>query len=80
MRFNRLQRQVVNRRTFPRDAIVIHRVRTVSGDVHFEDGVITLAADRLDGDPGQSQIFRKLMIVDVEVNEIAYPLWRKFHC
>ncbi len=58
---------------------MIHSVRTIGGDVHFEDGPVTLAADRLDRDPSQRQIIRKLMVVDVEVNKIAQPLSRNFH-
>ena len=40
---------------------------------------ITLAANRLDRNPSQRQIVSKLMVVDVEVNEIAQPLRRNFH-
>ncbi len=78
-RLDRFHVQVVDRRTLPRHAIVIHRVRTVGRDVHLEGGLITFAADRLDCNPGQGQIIGELVVIDVEVNEIAQPLRRNFH-
>jgi hypothetical protein len=58
---------------------MIHGVRAIGRDVHLKDRPIAFAANRLNRNPSQSQIIRKLMVVDIEVNEIAQPLRRDFH-
>ena len=48
IRRKRLQRHVVNRRRFARDAVMIHRVGTVGPDLHLEDSVGAGSADAFD--------------------------------
>src|SRR5262249_26793079 len=78
-RLDRLQIYVVDRRRLARHAVVVHRVHAVGGDVHLEGGVRAGALDRLDSDAGVRQILRKLAVVDIELNEVAHPIWRDPH-
>ena len=75
----RLERDVVDRRCFAGDAAVIHGVGAVGTDFHLPDGVFALAAAALDSEADSSQVFGETVIVYREVNEIAKPMWRKFH-
>ncbi len=70
---NRLEWHVVERRRFARDAVVVHRVRTVGADFHIENGLLARAGDALSGDADRRQVFGKAMVVDLEVNEVADP-------
>ena len=63
------QRQIVERRSLSRHAIVIHGVGTIGSDLHLIDGVFALAGDAFDGDARQSQFVRKTPVVDRKVNE-----------
>ena len=44
-----LQRQIVERGSLARHAIMIHRIGTVGGDLHLEDSVVAFARDAFDG-------------------------------
>jgi hypothetical protein len=52
---------------------MIHRIGTVGGDLHLEDGGVALAGNALDGNARQGKFIRKAPVVDREVNEIAQP-------
>src|SRR4029077_11163830 len=62
-----------------RDAVVVHRVYAVGGDVHLVDGVHALALDRLDGDSGVGQVESKLTVVGLDGDEVAQPVGRDLH-
>ena len=66
-------------RCFPRDAIMVHGIRSVRPDLHLEDGVRALARNAFDGNTNRGQIFGKAAIVRGQFNEIANPLCREFH-
>ena len=78
-RLDRPKRQIVERRSLARDAVVIHGVGTVGGDLHLEDGAVAFAGDAFDRDAGKRKFVRKTTVVDREVNEVAQPMGRNFH-
>src|SRR5713101_7796950 len=59
---------------------MIHRVRPVGPDLHFEDGARALAGNALDGDPDRGQVFGETAVVRREINEFAQPMGRESHC
>ena len=59
--------------------MMVHRVGTVGPNLHLEDRIDALTGNPLDGNANRSQIFNKSTIVNRYVNELAYPLDRKFH-
>ena len=76
---DRSKGKVVERRNLAGHSVVVHGIRTIGRDLHFEDGVFALTADRFHGDPCQGQVVRELVVVDREVNEITQPCGRNLH-
>jgi hypothetical protein len=58
---------------------MIHRVGTVRPNLHLEHFIRTGPADTLHCNPDSSQILSQSPVIDREINEVANPLWRKFH-
>ena len=58
---------------------MIHGVGTVGGDLHLEDGVLAFAGDAFDRDAREREFVRETVVVDLEVDEVAEPVGRKFH-
>src|SRR5580704_6552076 len=58
---------------------MIHGMRTVGANLHFEDRVSARRADAFDGNSRGSQILSEPPVIDREIDVVANPLWRKFH-
>jgi hypothetical protein len=58
---------------------MIHRVRAIRADLHFEDGILPAAANTFDSHTNRCQVFGEFAIVDRYVDEVANPMGRKFH-
>ncbi len=69
----RLERDAVNGRSFAGDAVVIHGVDAVGGDVHLEERAVAGAEieDAFDGDAAKGKVFGELGVGDGEFGEIA---------
>src|SRR6266478_4902547 len=59
---------------------MIHRVRAIRSNLHLEYGVRARHADSLHSNPDASQILSQAPVIDGEIDELANPLRRKFHC
>ena len=73
------QRQVVDRRSLARHAVMVHGIGTVGANLHLEDSVLAFAADALDGNSNRSKVLRQAAIVHLGIHELAQPCGRKFH-
>ena len=68
----RVQRQVVDGGGFACDAVMVHGVDAVGGDVGVEEGAVGVAGgvveleDAFDGDAAQGKVFGELVVVDFE--------------
>jgi hypothetical protein len=85
-RIERVQRHVVDGRRLAGDAVVVHGVDAVGGDVHVEErgfgvaGDVVDLEDAFDGDAAQGQVFGELSVIDVQDREIgAEPFGKDFH-
>ena len=58
---------------------MIHRVRTIRSNLHFEYGVCAGSLNTFYRKTGRRQIFGEPLVIDGEIDEITNPLWRKFH-
>ena len=65
----RSQRQVVDGRRLARDAVVVHRIHAIGGDVHLEEVPVagTKIVHAFDRDAAQGQVFGELAVVDGNV-------------
>ena len=70
---DRLEIDVVDGGALARDAVVVHGVDAIGGDVDFVDAVAVVLVDTFDGDAGHGEIVGELAVVDLEVNEVANP-------
>ena len=63
----------VDGRGFARDAVVVHGIDAVGGDVHLEERAVAGAEieDAFDGDAAQGQVFGELRVVDGEFGQIS---------
>ena len=78
----RLQRNAIDRRRLARDAVVVHRVDAVGGDVHLVERAVAGAeiVDAFDGDAAQGQVFGELRVVDGKLGQItAKPFGKNLH-
>ncbi len=76
------ERQVVDGRGLAGDAVVVHRIDAVGGDVHLEEVAIAGAevVDALDGDAAQGEVVGELSVGDGEGGKIvAEPVGENFH-
>lgn len=81
-----MERDVVDGCRFTGDAVVVHGVDAVGGDVHVEErgfgvaGDVVDLEDAFDGDAAKSKIFGELGVIDVEDWEVgAEPFGEDFH-
>ena len=78
----RLQLDAVDGGRFAGDAVVIHGVDAVGGDVHFVEGAVAGAEriDAFDGDAAQGEVLGELGVGRGESREMsAEPLGKYFH-
>ncbi len=78
----RLKCEAVDGRGFARDAVVVHGVDAVGGDVHLEERAVAGAeiVDAFDGDAAQGQVFGELGVDDGEIGQItAKPFGENLH-
>ncbi len=64
------------------DAVVVHGIDAVGGDVHLVERAVTRAKieDAFNGDAAQGEIFGELGVVDRKFRQItAKPLGKNFH-
>ena len=68
----RLEFNAVDGRGLARDAVVVHGVDAVGGDVHLEERAVAGAeiVDAFDGDAAQGQVFGELGVGDGEIGQI----------
>ena len=68
-----LQFDAVNGGGFARDAVVVHGIDAVGGDVHLEERTVAVAEriNALDRDAAESQVFGKLGVGDGEFGQIG---------
>ena len=65
-----VQRQVVDGGSFASDAVVVHGVDAVGGDVHVEErtfsvtGCVREREDAFDGDAAEGEVFGELVVID----------------
>jgi hypothetical protein len=53
---------------------MIHGVRTVRPDLHFENGVRAVTSHSFNSNTNRSQVFGKATVIDGNVDVLAYPL------
>src|SRR5438309_7460715 len=58
---------------------MIHRIRTIRPNLHLEHSICTRAAAALDRNSNVGQVLSQPQVVNREIDEVANPLWRKFH-
>jgi len=82
----RVERNVIYRCRLAGDAVVVHGVHAVRGDVHIEERGFGVARsvvdlkDTFDGDAAQGEVFGELRVIDVEDWEVgAEPFGEDFH-
>jgi hypothetical protein len=76
------QRDVVDGGGLAGDAVVVHGVDAVGGDVHVEEraGGIGSWEDAFDGDAAEGEVFSELGVVDVERGQVgAEPTGQDLH-
>ena len=68
MQVERLEFNAVDGRGFAGDAVVVHGVDAVGGDVHLVERAVACAEieDAFDGDAAQGEVFGKLGVADGE--------------
>ncbi len=79
----RLKFYAVDRRGLARDAVVVHGIDAVGGDVHLEERAVACAEieDAFDGDAAQGQVFGELGVGDGEFGQVrSQPFCQNFHC
>ena len=78
----RLQLKTVDAGYFAGNAIMVHGVDAVGGDVHLVKRPVAFAeaVDALDGDAAQGQVLGEFVVVDREFGEqAAEPCGKNFH-
>ena len=65
------QREAVDGRGLARDAVVVHGIDAVGGDVHLVERAVACAeiVDAFDGDAAQGEVFSELGVVDREFGQ-----------
>src|SRR5437763_13625947 len=58
---------------------MIHSVRPVRTNLHFEDRVRAASANAFDSEADVGQVFGETVVVHREINEVANPIGKKFH-
>jgi hypothetical protein len=58
---------------------MIHRIRPIRPNLHFENRVRAFARDAFDRNANRGQAFRKLPIVHRQIDKLANPICGKFH-
>ena len=73
MSVKRLEFNAVDGCGFAGDAVVVHGVDAVGGDVHLEERAVAGAeiVDAFDGDAAEGQVFGELGVGDGEIGQIT---------
>ena len=71
---NRYQWKVVDGRRFACHAVMVHGIRAIGSDFHFEDGVFSAAVDGFNRESGLGEVSGKLTIVNLQAYKLADPL------
>jgi hypothetical protein len=58
---------------------MIHRVGTIRSNLHLEHSVCARSADSFDRNADAQSNPQPAPVIDGEIDEVANPLWRKFH-
>ena len=81
-----MEGDVVDGGDFAGDAVVIHGVDAVGGDVHVEKGGVGVAGgvveleDAFDGDAAEGEVFGELGVIDFENGQVgAEPVGEDLH-
>src|SRR5262249_52259827 len=77
--FNRLKVNVVNGRALPRDAVMVHRIDAVGGDVHLEDGFFAFSLNAFYSDASEGEIIGELARLDLEIDPFTQPVGTDSH-
>ena len=75
----RLEINIEHRRALARDAVVVHAVHAVGGDLHLENGLPMLVADGFHRCSGVRQLFRQFAVFGLQCDEFTKPVGRNFH-
>src|SRR5205085_1959331 len=78
-RLKRLQVPIVDGGTFAGDAVMIHGVRPVGGDLRIENSFARFGGDSFDVDAGLGEIVRKGALVSGKLDELAQPVGEDLH-